>query len=276
MKKLAFTLAAVCIILAGCMAEKPYTAPRHVPEPAVQAATPDPNRSGAATPGGTVSELVTLAEQAWENNNDAVGWLRVPGTAIDDAVFRRYGDNSYYLRRGADRRYSFGGVYYADGLAGFGNGSAEGLGRNTVIYGHSMSDSKNDAKFGPIRFYFEEDFARENPVIYFSTLRDELAWEVIAIFYTHIDMPYNTPGNDEALFAGVVEEAMRKSILDFGYSYSSDDKFLTLSTCVYSLPDSGAISYPNDYRLALMARLLPEGEKPRAQVKRNLNILQDR
>ncbi|MDR2931612.1 MAG: class B sortase [Oscillospiraceae bacterium] len=218
--------------------------------------------------------LAPLASEKWAENNDTVGWLRVPGTTIDDVVVWKEGDNDFYLRRNFEKRHFYNGVYYADKRSTFGEGSVDDLGRNTVIYGHSMSDNKDDVKFGPVRYYLDEDFAKTHPYIYFSTTEDDLAWEVVAVFYTHWDIPYNRNDLSFDEFKDMYGEVTDRSVYTYDHELKESDKFLTLSTCVYSLPDKGALEYPNVYRFGIMARLVEPGEelKKEASFVKNSNI----
>ena len=221
------------------------------------------NPPEAEGPAAAWSPVVAQVREKQKENPDVVGWLTIPDTALDDVVLQRPGDNDYYLRRNFERRYAHNGVFYADKNSHVG-ATAVDMGKNTVIYGHSMSDSKNDVRFGPMRYYLEEDFARTHPYLYFSTYGEELLWEVVAVFYTDISLPYNSNTLSEAEFAAMFAQASAKSLHRYAYQYRKEDKFLTLSTCVYSLPQVGAIAYPNDYRLGIMARLVTAQEQRKA------------
>ena len=227
----------------------------HNPTVAAQSAMPEKLPESFVA----ISETLALLAEKKTQNPDVVGWLAIPDTALNDVVVQRPGDNDYYLRRNLEKRYANSGVFYADKDSKMGPLAAD-LGKNTVIYGHSMSDSKDDVRFGPMRYYLEEDFARTHPYIHFSTTGEERRWEVVAVFYTAIDVPYNRGDLSEAEFAVVFDTVTSKALYNHNYTYRPEDKFLTLSTCVYSLPQAGPLPYPNDYRLGIMARLVPEDE----------------
>ncbi|MDR2931991.1 MAG: class B sortase, partial [Oscillospiraceae bacterium] len=132
-------------------------------------------------------------------NSDTVGWLQIPNTKIDDVIVFYPGDrNSYYLRRDFNKVPNTGplagqyGSYFADYRSKF-EGGGQGLSRNTVIYGHSMEDNPDGGGFSQLKKYLDEDFARKNPYVYFSTLDEDMAWEVFAVFYTTINFAYNRP-----------------------------------------------------------------------------------
>ena len=147
-------------------------------------------------PGRSIKGVKLTEEigKKYDINSDTVGWLQVPGTHIDDVVLQNDDPddfNNYYYRRDFNKQYSFNGCFYADFRNKFGDGSLEQLGNNTVIYGHTMSPDMNGVMFAPLKYFTEEEFAKKTPYIFFSTREKDLIWEVFAVFYTTIDLPYN-------------------------------------------------------------------------------------
>jgi sortase B len=192
-------------------------------------------------------------------NADSIGWLQVPGTTIDDIVLWYPGDaNEFYYRRNFEKRESFNGSYFADFRCTF-NGKAAGLAPNTVVYGHSMSDDPNDPRklFSPLKLFKDEEFAKETPYIYFSTLEEDLVWEVFAVFNADDSIPYNLPRHPD--FLSLVEQCRKLSLYNDEVAVTKEDKLLTLSTCIYHRPSDGALmGYPNKYRYAVMAKLVTD------------------
>lgn len=195
-------------------------------------------------------------DEGKERNADTKGWLQVPNTEIDDAVLQA-SDNNYYLRITEDKEYSIFGCYFAD----FRNnlGSRADLSRNTVIYGHSdYRDDPKGKKFSQLFNYAQDiDFVRNNPYIYFSTEDDDMVWQVFAVFFTHVDFNYIQTDPTDEQFLAIIEEAKAKSEYIIDVDVTADDKILTLSTCtgLYNTPK-------DDYRMAVMAKLLPKNEIP--------------
>lgn len=191
-----------------------------------------------------------------QENSDVMGWLNIDGTSIDDAVVKvSYNDNNnYYLRRNSKGESDFYGCYFADYHCGTGDRSA--LSRNTVIFGHSMSEDTNGVKFSQLKKYLKADFAREHPYVYFSTFEDDMVWQIFAVYYTNVDFNYiqTDPGTSE--FMNIVNKAKNLSIYDYGVEVNEGDKILTLSTCTYKLVNGTRLSYPNNYRYVVMAKLL--------------------
>lgn len=260
------------------------TAPSAEPVPVPQEITPPTPETGDGEsfvntlelpPGPyarfALPRLTAQVHEKYTQNSDTVGWLQVPNTTIDDVVVWYPGDeNEFYYRKNFEKRNSFGGVFYADFRCKF-DGTAEGLSPNTVIYGHSMSDDPNHESklFSPLKFYKNEDFARENPYIYFSTSNEDLVWEVFAVFFATEYLPYNIP--DLSGFLSTIGECRARSIYNYDVGVTEKDKILTLSTCTYSLPDGTSLSYPNIYRYAVMAKLVTDKSdlKSEARITKN-------
>lgn len=204
--------------------------------------------------------------EMYEINDDTVGWLQVPGTSIDDVVVCNSDPNDlneFYVRRDINKRYSWEGIYYADFRNKF-DGSAEGLSRNTIIYGHSldMDDNPDEILFSQLKKFLDEDFAKEHPYIYFSTAGSNLVWEVFSVFHTTVQFDYINPcdGNGptaDAHFEEMVKGARDRSVYNYSVDVTPEDKILTLSTCVYQFTPG---QYPNDYRYVVMARLVTDDE----------------
>ena len=208
----------------------------------------------------------TLAMQ--QKNKDTIGWIYIDDTTVNDVVVKvNYNDdNKYYLRRNANGENDNDGCYYADFRCTSGNRST--ISKNTVIYGHNLgraenallTDYQNHAngpKFAQLLKYQDEDFAKTHPYIYYSTIEEDMVWQVFAVFYTDIKFDYINPNPADATFNSLIKKAQDLSFYDYDVEVTSNDKILTLSTCTYRLADDTKLHYPNDYRYVVMAKLLP-------------------
>lgn len=107
---------------------------------------------------------------------------------------------------------------------------------------------------------FSQAVARKHLYIYLSVDRDDLIFQITALFVTDIGFDYIAPdpaGDDLTSF---FETIVRKNWLGFnGVTFSEGDTFLTLSTCCrkYDKSTSG------NQRLVVMAKLLPGGPRNR-------------
>lgn len=258
-------MALVMIISMTSCAKRPEPASDEDSEPPLSAVTGDGRTfiNTLVLPAGpyvmkNLPNYTQLIEEKHAINSDSIGWLNVPNTTIDDVILWYPGDkNLYYYRRNFEKRESFNGCFYADYRCKF-DGGAAGLSPNTVVYGHSMSDDPlhKSKLFSPLKLFKDPEFAEENPYVYFSVADENLVWEIFAVFYATVDLPYNHPYPQD--FAGIVNECLKRSIYIYDTQVSANDKILTLSTCTYSLPDGTPIQYPNDYRYVVMAKLVTD------------------
>ena len=213
-------------------------------------------------------------DAARQTNVDTAGWLYIPNTKIDDPVMQGK-DNDEYLRITETRQPDIFGCYFVDfrNLLDLGR---EYMSKNTIIYGHSdYKDNPDGKKFSQLYHYAKDiDFVRNNPYIYFSTGEEDLVWKVFAVFYTDINFNYIQTDPTDEEFMKIVEEAVAKSEYIIDEKITKDDKILTLSTC------TGLFKQPKEnYRMAIMAKLMPSNEIPVSQmtmkVEPNPNPLRD-
>lgn len=214
--------------------------------------------------------MVDIVKEYKEENPDTVGWLQVTQLNIGDIVVCHTGSekNEYYRRKNFKKEDSFNGVLYSDFRSIFGDGSAEQLGLNTCVYGHAIADirgEKNyDVFFGPLHDFRDPEIAKTIPYIYFTTEKEDLAFEVFAVFITNTsnpDMPYNRPDIPEEEFHKMIkEQVLPRSLYTYDVEIKPGDKFLTLSTCIYNLPNGSTAAYPSYLRYGIMAKLVDSNE----------------
>lgn len=210
--------------------------------------------------------LVEKIDQGIERNPDTVGWLYIPNTTVDDAVLQGP-DNDYYLRIDEDKKYDIFGCYFADFRCKVVD--RDSLVKNTIIYGHSdYRDNPDGKRFSQLFKYAQDiDFVRNNPYIYFSAPEDDLVWQVFAVFFTNINFNYIQTHPSDEEFQYILDEARARSEYMIDVPVTTDDRILTLSTC------SGEY-VPGDhdnYRLVVMAKLLPSNEVSQTTVEVEVN-----
>ncbi len=213
----------------------------------------------------TDSEESYPAEPAWvqpkyralyNENNDFVGWITVPNTAINHPVVQG-SDNEYYLRRDFYKQYLRRGTIYMDY-----RNDPENLNVNTILYGHNYLDS---TMFSDLEKYKDIEFYKTAPVIEFNTIYADHKWKVFAVFLTtaspELDnnyvFNYIYPFMTESSFAEFIDEVAKRSLYDTGVEVLPTDKILTLSTCTR---DMDITSRQENARCVVMARLVREGE----------------
>lgn len=83
-------------------------------------------------------------------NPDIIGWIQIPGTAIDYPICWRSNDNEYYMTHSAEgEKRAFGSIM----LDGANSSAAED--HLVVLYGHHM---RNGTMFKDIVRYTDADF----------------------------------------------------------------------------------------------------------------------
>lgn len=153
-------------------------------------------------------------------NGDCVGWITIPGTAIDYPVVQAKG-NEYLNRDFAGNKNRCGTIFV--------QGDVEA--QNVTLYGHHLKH--RDVMFGPLLRYKDKDFYEEHREIYFYTPEDSGGrYEVIAAFNTKAieDIPYA-----QAVFAEGELESLIRAACGRGEQLVPeilpDEKIITLSTC---------------------------------------------
>ena len=267
-------LLALCMVFAFAACGKDPANPDPV-DPSNPAGPVDPAKPDDPTQPTKEEQLKELQKTMLENtlamqqkNKDTIGWIYIDGTTVNDVVVKvNYNDdNKYYLRRNANGENDNDGCYYADWRCKTGNRNS--ISKNTVVYGHNLGRSANGLipdyqnhangpKFAQLLKYQNEEFAKTHPYIYYSTIEEDMVWQVFAVFYTDIKFDYINPNPADATFNSLIKKAQDLSFYDYDVEVTSNDKILTLSTCTYRLADDTKLHYPNDYRYVVMAKLLP-------------------
>ncbi|MCL2077354.1 MAG: class B sortase [Oscillospiraceae bacterium] len=210
----------------------------------------------------------------FNENNDTVGWVSIPGTKIDYPVlqYRHYkddgsvtGSNFYYLDKNFYHQDSKHGAIYAEWRYPIGVTRPN----NTVLYGHNMGDG---SMFAAVTHYYpfytgwsgSIDFYQRHPLVYFDTLYERGVYKVFAVMYVHVeedkyDDVYNYfrkrefPDRDS--FNDFIVNIMDRSAFYTDVDLEYGDEILTLSTCYYAPLGTGV-----DARIAVFARRVREGE----------------
>ena len=184
-------------------------------------------------------------EEAFAQNADMVGWIRIPDTQIDYPVTQRADDNEYYLNHAFDGSDSSAGTLFADFRSDIVNPTT-----NTIIYGHNM---KNDTMFGAVDNYLDKGFYAAHKEVDFNTIFEHRRYEIVAVclaevayqdensyrYYNFIQASNQAEWN--AFFANIKALSIYGKDIDL----VKTDQVLTLSTCN---------NYVQDGRLFLVAK----------------------
>jgi len=163
-------------------------------------------------------------------NPDAVAWLTIPGTRIDDPVVCGT-DNDFYLKHDYLGNKDIAGAIYQD----FRN-TGSFAGRHSILYGHNMKDG---TMFHNLRYFKEEDFARTNNRIILETLDGMTEWQVFASYVMTTDFyVIQTIFSGDAEYQKFIDTLIEKSDFDYGIDVTAEQQILTLLTCSYEVDNA--------------------------------------
>lgn len=172
-----------------------------------------------------------LQEEAKKLNQtypDVVGWLKVPGTTMDFAIFQST-NNERYLRHDRDNKETKWGEPFMDYRNNVKDLNAS---KNIIIYGHN---TETDDNFTPLLNYKSKEFFKEHRIIEMSTIDGNQRWEIFSVYITDTNFFYiDTTFADAAEYSTFLNSLNNKSMYQTGAKATVDDVILTLSTCDYS------------------------------------------
>lgn len=161
-------------------------------------------------------------------NPDTIGWIKVLGTDINYPVVQT-NNNDFYLTHSFDKSYNKAGWIFADYINK--NLKNNELDKNTIIYGHNR---QNNSMFGTLSNIFKEEWLsnKENHYINFSTLNNNMVWEVFSTYTIEKEEYYiqsNFSSDEE--YISFLNTIKNRSTYKYDVNISKEDKILTLSTC---------------------------------------------
>jgi sortase B len=176
------------------------------------------------------TQMLVKLRELKDDNPDTVGYISIPGTKVSYPMVKG-SDNEYYLHR------SFTGLRLNAGsiFIDYRNSADLLENRNTVIYGHNMS---NGSMFHSTLKFLEEDFFMNNDIIIY-TFDGIYTYEVFSIFETvSSDNYFRIWFSGSQDFVDFCKEEEARSIYHKeGISFGYDSNIITLSTCVNGTND---------------------------------------
>ena len=194
----------------------------------------------------------------YNQNNDLVGWITVPNTAIDHPVLKA-NDNDFYMRKNFSKQYERRGSIFMDFRC-----DPKNYVKNTILYGHNYLDS---TMFSDLEKYKDLDFYKSAPVIEFNSIYRNQKWKVFGVYLSNADEKddngyefyYIHPFMTDDNFADYVEAVKERSIINMPVDVEKTDMLLTLSTCTRDMDIKGRGQ--TNARCVVVARLIREGER---------------
>ena len=176
-------------------------------------------------------------------NEDMVGWLRIPGTRISYPVMHTPDDPEFYLRKNFAKEFSMNGTLFVNAIC-----NAELPTDVVTVYGHRM---RSLAMFGTLGDFLDPDFFAGHQKVIFDTFVRRNEYHIYGLFSLDVSIPggfdyYNysqfVNENEFDYFLNEVQSLLEIQNSDYTPVYG--DKLLLLSTCEYT---------HNDGRLVIVA-----------------------
>ena len=193
-------------------------------------------------------DILPQYREIYEQNNDLVGWLYIPGTPIDYPVLQSE-ESDFYLRRDFYGQPNDNGQLIMDSSCDPWTPSY-----NLVISGHNM---KSGMMFGTLAYYATKSYWSSHKTFTYDSLTREGTYVVFAAFYS-ADYDVDEEGfryNADIQYrldADVwLEDVFENREYDTGIDVEFGDEILTLTTCLY---------HRENGRFVVVARRVREGE----------------
>ena len=171
-----------------------------------------------------------------EENPEIYAWIRIPDTKIDYPILQHEGeDQSYYLTKDIHGKTTQAGSIYTEHY-----NNKHFQDPNTIIYGHNM---KNGSMFHNVRYFAEKEYFDAHEDLYIYMPGKILKYQIINCYvYDDRHLLASFDLSDEAVHTEYLEEIMRPrsmyTMIREGVELSTEDKLITLSTCVANQPNS--------------------------------------
>lgn len=193
----------------------------------------DPNDPNSNEYTGPYADILPEYRDAYAQNNDLVGWIRIEGTKIDYPVMQTPEKKDYYLKRNFKKEYSnWGSIYVRESCDVFTPSD------NVTIYGHYMQDG---AMFHDLHGYYNYSFYKEHQYIQFDTIYERHTYQVLAVFKTSGNAGEGFAyhlfdyASDKAEFDEYISSIRALQMYWTGVEAEYGDMLITLSTCEYTL-----------------------------------------
>ena len=161
-----------------------------------------------------------------KTNDQTVGFIKVNGTNINYPVVQG-SDNSYYLNHTFDKSSNGGGWVFMDYRNNINN-----LDQNSIIYAHGR---QNTTMFGSLKNIIKNNWYANtsNHVVNLSTAKENTLWQVFSVYTIPTETYYITTNfGSKDSHQKFLDTILGRSVYDFKTNVNTDDKVLTLSTCL--------------------------------------------
>ena len=170
-------------------------------------------------------------EELKKINSDAIGWLEMPGTNIDEPLVQGK-DNDYYLWRDFKKnKYPVTGTLFLDMY-----NKADFSDRISYIFGHNIWDK---TKFYELKKFEDQKFLESHKTFYLYTEKGKMEYEVLGIDLVDPDTPLYELSSDRNEDVEAMKKELSKHIPKAEVDkIDKNTKLLMLVTC--KTPDDNA------------------------------------
>lgn len=166
-------------------------------------------------------------------NPDIIGWISVPGTAIDYPIAQgNSGDPGYYLHHDANKRWDYHGAPYLTWECAEG-----GLlhSPNALVFGHHLQDG---TMFSKLSDFIDIAYLDEHTPIQIQTPIEKANLTVLAVDRVNanretVRIEFGTASDHDTWLASVTAES-DSNLSSAGFDFGSVENVVTLCTCSYS------------------------------------------
>ena len=156
-------------------------------------------------------------------NEDVIGWIHVPDTAISYPLLKS-ADNNEYLKLTWDLEYSRAGSIFMEQRS-----SVDFSDFHTLIYGHNLQDGK---MFSCLMDFRKQEYSDSHSLVYIVTDGAVLRYEVFSSYIADVvSDSYRLLFDDDEHRQSVIDFYLERSEIKSDLRPAADDKILSLSTC---------------------------------------------
>ena len=182
-----------------------------------------------------LAELPIDFEALWEINPEVCGWLTIPDTTVDYPILQHEGeDQSYYLKHTIYGEATTAASIYTEWY-----NSKDFTDPNTIIYGHNMKQGM----FHDLRYFGEQEYFNEHQELYIYLPDRILRYQIFTSYeYDNRHLLASFDFKDEEVYAEYLEDILNPRsmyvMLREGVELTTEDRIVTLSTCVANKPNN--------------------------------------
>ena len=195
--------------------------------------TPDQDSSSSDNTSDDTSEEAPEAASSKEEridfaslkkiNEEAVGWIEIPGTEISYPVVHTT-DNVYYLTHTFRHQENKSGAIFVEA-----SNAEDFSDLHTIVYGHNM---KNGSMFAGLKNYGKKNYYEAHPYIYLDQEDGTHCYQIFSCHEADVtDITYTIGYHSDDTYAAFLDELTASSLYNTGVSVGTNDSVLTLSTC---------------------------------------------